>query len=184
MSGVESKKIGEATPSGKTSSLALLLAGGTKLIFSIRNRMMRERWIWRCDRTIPSDTRHARAVLEEVLGQLTGESWDDGDVFSIHMAAEEALVNAVKHGNRYDPDKTIHICCLISPKKIQIIITDQGSGFDPEAVPDPTSPENLCKEGGRGVKLMRSFMSQVRFNAAGNQVMLEKIRGEGVRRHA
>jgi len=143
---------------------------------------MSERWIWRCDRTIPSDTRHARAVLQEVLDQLAGDAWDDGDVFSVHMAAEEALVNAVKHGNQSNIDKTIHICCQISSQMVQISITDQGSGFNPEAIPDPTSPENLCREGGRGVKLMQSFMSRVQFNDLGNQVMLEKVRGEGVRK--
>lgn len=141
---------------------------------------MSERWIWRCDRTIPSDTRHARAVLQEVLDQLTVENWDEGDIFSVHMAAEEALVNAVKHGNQSNIEKTIRICCRISSQVIQIDITDEGNGFDPNTIPDPTSPENLCREGGRGVKLMQSFMSRVQYNAQGNEVLLEKVRGEGV----
>ena len=87
---------------------------------------------------------------------------------------EEALINAIKHGNHYDPAKTVEIVCQIFPDRIRIEIADQGKGFDLAAVPDPTDPDNLESPCGRGIMLMRSFMSRVEFNETGNRVLLER----------
>jgi serine/threonine-protein kinase RsbW len=89
---------------------------------------------------------------------------------------EEALVNAIKHGNRMDPNKSVRIACRISHRKIRIEIEDQGSGFQPESVPDPTADENLERPCGRGIMLMRAFMNLIEYNEAGNRVVLEKHR--------
>jgi serine/threonine-protein kinase RsbW len=140
---------------------------------------MSEHWIWRCDHVIPSDTVAGRRVLDELLGQLEAQHWQQHDVFSVHLAVEEALVNAICHGNRSDSGKHVRVCCLLSRDRVRVEITDEGSGFDPHAVPDPTCAERLHSESGRGVMLMRAFMSRVEYGAEGNHVILEKDRGKG-----
>lgn len=139
--------------------------------------MSEEQRIWQCDRVIESDTVAGRRVLEEVLAQLEARHWGRRDLFGVHLAMEEALVNAIKHGNRLDPDKRVQVSCRISPELVRIRITDEGDGFDPTRLPDPTNPERLETPGGRGVLLMNAFMSRVQYSASGNSVLLEKEKG-------
>jgi serine/threonine-protein kinase RsbW len=139
---------------------------------------MSEQWIWRCDHVIPSDTMAARRVLDEVLQALESQHWQQRDVFSVHLAMEEALVNAIHHGNHLDTAKHVRVICLVSPDRVRIEIIDEGGGFAPAAVPDPTCPERLHTCCGRGVMLMKAFMSRVEFSSVGNHVVLEKDRSE------
>jgi serine/threonine-protein kinase RsbW len=137
---------------------------------------MPDPWIWRCDRVIPSDTAASRKLLDEVLARLEAEHWVQHDIFGIHLAMEEALVNAIQHGNRFDSRKNVHVTCRMAPDRVQIEIADEGPGFNPNGVPDPTCPERIHKPGGRGVMLMRAFMNRVEFNDQGNRVVMEKQR--------
>jgi len=139
--------------------------------------MPNEHWIWGFDRVIPSDAQAGRQVLHELLGQLENHHWAKHDVFGVHLAMEEALVNAIRHGNHQDADKRVRICCRLSPERLRIEITDEGQGFDPSSLPDPTDPARLHSPRGRGVMLMRAFMSHIEYNDRGNQVVLEKERG-------
>ncbi len=136
--------------------------------------MSDSQWIWQCDHVIPSRPEASREVQEEILGQMQRLHWGEHDVFSVRLALEEALINAIKHGNHYDPGKQVKIRCGISQSVMRMEIEDQGKGFDLAAVPDPTDPENLESPCGRGIMLMRSFMSRVEFNETGNRVTLEK----------
>ncbi len=138
---------------------------------------MSEQWIWRCDHVIPSDTVAGRQILEELLRQLEAQHWRQHDVFSVHLAVEEALVNAICHGNRSDSGKHVRVVCLVSGDRVRVEITDEGSGFNPQAVPDPTCAERMHWDCGRGVMLMKAFMSRVEYSAEGNHVILEKDRG-------
>jgi serine/threonine-protein kinase RsbW len=90
------------------------------------------------------------------------------------MAMEEAIMNAIHHGNQCDDDKDVHVLIEISAKYFYSRITDQGDGFDPNELPDPTDEENLEKSSGRGVMLMRSFVDEVVYNESGNSVELKK----------
>jgi serine/threonine-protein kinase RsbW len=121
-------------------------------------------------------------VLEEVLDKLQQQCWLEHDIFSVHLAMEEALTNAIKHGNRSDAAKQIHVSCRLTPDLVQIEISDQGPGFDPAGVPDPTDAAHLEIPRGRGLMLMRSFMSRVAFNALGNCVVMEKQRASAPQR--
>jgi len=138
--------------------------------------MSDDQWVWRCDRVIPSNTADGRRVLEEILQQLELLDWVSHDVFSVHLAVEEALVNAIAHGNKFDPRKQVEFSCRISAELVRIEITDQGDGFDGTALPDPTDADHLGAPAGRGVLLMKSFMSRVKYQASGNRVVLEKDR--------
>ncbi len=138
--------------------------------------MLEETCIWQCDRTIPNDTGAGRRILEEVLAQLTSQQWPAREVFAIHLAADEALVNAIVHGNKLDPAKHVRFRCCIGPQKMRIEIQDEGVGFDPDSLPDPTSPCRIGCPSGRGVMLMRTFMSRVEYHDRGNHVVMEKDR--------
>lgn len=111
----------------------------------------------------------------EIVRQLQVHDWEQRDVFGVHLALEEAVVNAIKHGNGEDPGKSVQVICRISRIRCWISIEDQGDGFDPEKVPDCTLDENLDKPCGRGLKLMRNFMTFVEYNEQGNRVVMEKV---------
>jgi serine/threonine-protein kinase RsbW len=138
--------------------------------------MPNDHWTWSTERVIPSETGAGKVVLDEVLKRLEESGWIEHDVFGVHLAMEEALVNAIKHGNRQDASKSVRVACKVSPERVFIEIADEGSGFNPDAVADPTDLENLEVPSGRGIMLMRSFMSRVEYNSAGNCVVMEKQR--------
>ena len=127
---------------------------------------------------IPSDTSAGQSVQERIVQLLEELRYEERDVFGIRLAIEEALVNAIKHGNQMDPNKTVRITCLVAAHKVRIEIEDQGEGFQPADVPDPTADENLERPCGRGIMLMRAFMSSIAFNDSGNCVILEKHRSD------
>ena len=126
--------------------------------------------------TISSDLAEARRIQCEIESALHRASFAEHDIFAIKLALEEALVNAIKHGNNLDRSKSVHVNCRICSERFEVQITDEGPGFDPEDVPDPTADENLERPCGRGIMLMRAFMTSIEYNAAGNRVVLEKHR--------
>ena len=136
-------------------------------------------WTWLLEKKIPSDTDLARQLLEELLGQLGRHGWPEEDKFGIHLAVEEALMNAIKHGNQRDPEKFVFVEYRLSDVMLFVQVEDQGEGFNPEDVPDPTLDENLELPSGRGLMLMRTFMSRVDYNDKGNRVTMEKKKSAG-----
>ena len=100
----------------------------------------------------------AAAAVAEFIGR-SGVS--DDAAFGIDMAVREAVTNAVLHGNRQDEKKTVDIVLKSSPDAVEISVHDQGPGFNPEDVPDPTATENILKTSGRGIFFMRTFMDEV-----------------------
>ena len=118
-------------------------------------------------------------MLDDLLVQLEAHNWAEYDIHGIHLALEEALVNAIRHGNRSDISKNVHVACKLSPEQLWVQIRDEGAGFNPEEVPDCTDPENLEIPSGRGIMLMRAFMSKVEYNDRGNCVVMEKHRASG-----
>lgn len=100
------------------------------------------------------------------------------DVFAVRLALEEAAVNAFRHGNRGDPGKSVQLRWLVTATEVVLEVEDEGPGFDPEAVPDPLAEENLDRPGGRGLLLMRAYMTWVSFNRQGNRVTLVRQRSD------
>lgn len=133
-------------------------------------------WTWVTDQRLPSNIDAGHYFIAEVLAQLEGERWTSQDIFGIHLALEEAVVNAIRHGNKLDLKKHVKIACRISPQRFWITIADEGKGFNPHAVPDCTDDEHLQIPSGRGLLLMRCYMNCVEYNACGNAVTMEKIR--------
>jgi serine/threonine-protein kinase RsbW len=131
---------------------------------------------WTIEHRIPSELAAGHRVLDELLCRLSGENWSPRDLFGIRLSLEEAVVNAIKHGNCLDPDKHVHVECRSTAAGIWVRVADQGSGFDPEAVPDCTDAAHLDVPHGRGIMLMRNYMTRVEYNAKGNVVEMEKTR--------
>jgi len=131
------------------------------------------------DITIPSETSAGHDVQERIVGLMEEREFSMRDVFSVRLALEEALVNAIKHGNQLDPDKTVRIHCDIEKDRVYVEIEDQGPGYTPDDVPDPTLDENIERASGRGLMLIKSFMNSVEFNEKGNCIKLEKLRSIG-----
>lgn len=105
-----------------------------------------------------------------------GAGFEDEEIDRIAMAVREAAVNAVLHGNAYDPGKKVRIEFEANPRALVIRIRDEGAGMDEAQIPDPLSPENLLKTSGRGIFLMRAFMDEVRIRNAqpGTEITLIK----------
>ena len=128
------------------------------------------------DITIPSDTAAGHEVQERIIGLMEEREFSMRDVFSVRLALEEALVNAIKHGNQLATDKNVVIFYLVTAERFDITITDEGQGFNPEEVPDPTAIENIERPCGRGLLLMRGFMSGVEYLGKGNIVRMWKLK--------
>ncbi|QDT64669.1 ATP-binding protein [Calycomorphotria hydatis] len=135
-------------------------------------------WIENFEITIPNDTAEGQRVQERIVTLMEQHNFPDRDVFGVRLSLEEALVNAIKHGNGMDPDKSVKIGCWVAEHLVRVEIEDEGPGFQPEEVPDPTLDENLERPCGRGIMLMRSFMNSCEYVGRGNKVVLEKRRAE------
>lgn len=138
-------------------------------------------WAWMSRERIRSIASEGRRIVEVLLLELERHQWDEDERFSVHLAIEEALANAIKHGNQDDDSRFVDVDLRVSPVRVLIEIEDQGQGFDPRQVPDPTDDENLEVPSGRGLMLMRSYMSCVEYNERGNRVRMERIRNGSAR---
>src|ERR1700682_5374848 len=114
---------------------------------------------------------------KETPGRMAAEAgFDNEEIMKISMAVREAAVNAVLHGNAYDPGKKVTLAFDTGDKDLTIVVRDQGKGLDVDSIPDPLPPENLLKQSGRGIFLMRSLMDevQIKASATGTEVKLIK----------
>jgi serine/threonine-protein kinase RsbW len=127
------------------------------------------------DARIPSDHAEARRIQEEIEQRLQSGLASEQEIFGVRLALEEALVNAIKHGNQLDRAKMVHISYRFLADRFEIRITDEGTGFDPSDVPDPTAVENLDRPCGRGLMLMRHYMTEVHYNDRGNSVFMIRV---------
>jgi serine/threonine-protein kinase RsbW len=108
--------------------------------------------------------------------------FDEEGVNRISMAVREAAVNAVLHGNAYDPNKKMTVGFESTSAALVITVSDEGRGIHPNDIPDPLKPENLLKQSGRGIFLMRAFMDEVRIRSLepGTEItMIKNVQGEG-----
>ena len=122
---------------------------------------------------LPNDIRSIEHAVEYVTRHCSTCS-DYARRFNLNfrVGLTEALSNAMLYGNGSDPQKRVRVEVDIKVEEVAVRVTDQGSGFDPTTVPDPTLPDNISKTGGRGIFLMRALMDEVRFNDQGNSVTL------------
>ena len=123
---------------------------------------------------IPSDLSQLAAIRSEINQQLSLYNYPENTVFAIRLAVDEALCNAIKHGNKQDSTKNITVDYDINDKRFTMTVEDQGEGFTPKDIPDPTADENLTKTSGRGVMLIQLYMTNVKYNTKGNIITISK----------
>ena len=113
--------------------------------------------------------------VDEFIGRMKQYTCFHGDADDIEVALREAIANAVLHGNHEDPNKHVHLSFRCEPSgELFFIVRDEGTGFDPDKVPDPLAPENIDAEHGRGILMMRSYMDQVHYDRGGTEVHMRK----------
>jgi serine/threonine-protein kinase RsbW len=129
---------------------------------------------WR--REVLHSSQEILPLLDGLLAEMQAAGYSDKEMFGVRLALEEALVNAIKHGHRHDSSKSVTFRYQLTPAQLVVEIQDEGPGFRPEDVPDPLAPESWERPSGRGILLMRSYMTWVCFNEQGTCVTLCKRR--------
>jgi serine/threonine-protein kinase RsbW len=131
---------------------------------------------------LPTDVRSIEHAVDYVIGRCPACAEEARRLqLNFRVGLSEALTNAMLYGNSRDPSKRVLVEIAFQLGRIQARVTDQGSGFDPASVPDPTTPENLTKPCGRGLFLMRKLLDEVWYNDQGNQVTLVlKLESDGI----
>ena len=127
---------------------------------------------WGYENHFRSDPDECAKIITQLVEYLEDVKWSERDIFSVRMATEEAIMNAIRHGNAGMIQKKVELRVKVEHDSFWAEVTDEGSGFDPQSVPDPTHHANLSKGSGRGVMLMRRYV-KVTYNESGNSVTLE-----------
>jgi len=112
------------------------------------------------------------SIYDELLGAVAAQDYPDASAFALRLVLEEAVSNAFRHGNRHHPEGHVDVEWEVGPDQVRIEVEDQGEGFDPESLPDPTDEDRLELPSGRGVLLIHAYMSEVRYNESGNRVTM------------
>jgi serine/threonine-protein kinase RsbW len=123
---------------------------------------------------LPSAISLMHIVLEYLIKRVEKLGVCKPDQSNLFVALDEAFVNAVKHGNKFDPGKLVRITAEVSKAEAKFTIEDEGEGFDVNAIPDPLDPENLFKTSGRGVLFIYNIMDEVNYNDRGNRLTMVK----------
>ncbi|MDD5423704.1 MAG: ATP-binding protein [Candidatus Omnitrophica bacterium] len=127
---------------------------------------------------IPSDPEYIKDASEKVLGFLEGLELTKEILFDIRLCLEEAVINAIKYGNKLEKAIPVSIRVSFSEGRLEIMVKDCGKGFQYSDIPDPRSSKNILKHGGRGLFLIRNLMDEVVFNDSGNEIkMIKSISG-------
>lgn len=124
---------------------------------------------------IPSDPVYLQPLEEFLEESLMNLGMGENDIADVAISVTELVNNAIFHGNRNDPDKTVEVRIVLKNKGVEISVADEGKGFDPTDIPDPLSNENLMKETGRGVFIVRSLMDRLEILAGKNGGSIVRI---------
>ena len=119
----------------------------------------------------------------QILSALDEKDFSQDDLFAVHLALEEAFLNAVKHGNKMDAGKKVSIEYLVDKEKIEVRMADEGVGFNPQDIPDPRVGDNLYRPEGRGLLLMHAYMHIVEYNERGNGLRMVRYKNRPIPDH-
>jgi serine/threonine-protein kinase RsbW len=124
---------------------------------------------------IDSDLHKQRDIQKQIIGAVENAGYASDNIFAVKISLEEALINAIKHGNKHDLNKKVRVEAHVNPDETEIIVEDEGPGFDRKDVPDPTSEENLLKCSGRGILLIETYMDHVEYSKSGRRLRMIKF---------
>lgn len=122
--------------------------------------------------SLVNDPPTIRAIETEIISSVKSEGYPEAATFAVRLALEEAVYNAFRHGHRDLPDEPIELSWSISAQEVTITVADKGPGFDPHQVPDPTTDDRIELPHGRGLMLMKAYMSEIRYSPKGNTVTM------------
>lgn len=125
---------------------------------------------------VENDLAAAKGPEQEILREIHRHGYGENAAFAIKLALEEAITNAFRHGNKCDPAKHIRVQYRVTPQRVEIEVIDEGEGFCPDDVPDPTQPGYIDRPHGRGLMLMRAYLDEVVFSPCGNAVRMVKLK--------
>ena len=150
--------------------------GNSRVVLRVVFKGIEERYSFLAiDAWMPSEVQAIWPLVGWLVRQIEGSRCVAGHEPAVELALHEALSNAVVHGNRMDKAKAVHIRCLCElGKGTSVVVSDQGQGFDPKAVPDPSTIEGVKAEHGRGIHLMKLAMDEVSFDRGGTEVRMWK----------
>ncbi len=126
---------------------------------------------------IPSKLTELPKVQQAIIKPAESLGYGKEEIFAIRLALDEAVTNAIHHGNGNDPKKQVTIEYRVDEQAVMINVTDEGRGFCPDKLPDPTLEDNLATPHGRGVMLIGAYMTEVHFNPCGNCISMVKRKG-------
>ena len=125
---------------------------------------------------IPSNTADGLSAQEKLVAVMEKFEYSMRDIFAMRLSLEEGITNAIRHGNKFASDKNVIIRCDISTEKMRVVVVDEGEGFDPEDVPDPTLEEFIERPCGRGLMLMRAYLNVCEYSDGGRCLTMERER--------
>jgi serine/threonine-protein kinase RsbW len=127
--------------------------------------------------TLESTLESVNTAEQAALELAAKSGFAEDECGRIGIAVREATVNAILHGNQYDPAKHVTLCFESTPESLTIAVRDEGAGMDPASLPDPLAPENFLKSSGRGIFLIRAFMDEVGFPevSSGTEITMTKF---------
>ena len=131
----------------------------------------------RCSLVVKSEPEALTRPCRQILSSLEAKGFSQDDIFAVHLALEEGFLNAVKHGNKMDSTKKVKVEYAVDQEKVEIVISDEGEGFDPGAIPDPRVGENLFRPEGRGLRLISSYMHTVEYTSRGTSLRMVRYKG-------
>ena len=127
---------------------------------------------------VPSVISLMHSILDYLMKRVEKVGVINPETSNLFVALDEAFVNAVKHGNKFDANKLVRITADVSPEEARFTIEDEGDGFDVAEIPDPLDPQNLFKTSGRGVLFIYNIMDEVRYNERGNRLTMVKRKNQ------
>lgn len=134
-----------------------------------------EKLVQRLELTIPGDVKAIAPAVRAIMAVVREVGCATESEFEIDLALTEALANAVVHGCKKDPGKTVEVTVECEPERgMLVVVRDPGCGFDPHSVPSPVTGERIFEQGGRGIYLINRLMDEVRFEKGGTEIWMVK----------
>lgn len=126
--------------------------------------------------SIPSNTADGLVVQEKIVSLMERFHYSIRDIFAMRLSLEEGITNAIRHGNKFSSEKQVSVQCTIDEYRMRVVVQDQGEGFEPDSVPDPTEEEYLERPSGRGLLLMRAYLNHCEYSDGGRRLTMERER--------
>lgn len=115
-------------------------------------------------------------MQEQIVSLMEKFEYSMRDIFAMRLSLEESLTNAIRHGNKLDPGKSVSVDCRIDDQRMIVVVHDEGDGFEPDTVPDPTLEEFIERPCGRGLMLMRAYLNTCEYSDGGRCLTMERER--------